>query len=58
VRGKYDDGGVVGRQSSRSKYGTKKGGVTKVVPAAGGDDAQATDPVKEEVKPSGEEKTA
>lgn len=26
VRGKYDLGGVTGRQSSRSKYGTKKGG--------------------------------
>lgn len=26
VRGKYDLAGVAGRQSSRSKYGTKKGG--------------------------------
>ena len=26
VRGKYDLSGVAGRQSSRSKYGTKKGG--------------------------------
>lgn len=27
VRGKYDAGGVVGRKTSRSKYGAKKGGV-------------------------------
>jgi len=27
VRGKYDTGGVVGRVTSRSRYGTKKGGV-------------------------------
>ncbi len=27
VRGKLDMGGVVGRKTSRSKYGTKKGGV-------------------------------
>ena len=26
VRGKYDTGGVVGRKTSRSRYGTKKGG--------------------------------
>lgn len=26
VRGRYDTTGVVGRKSSRSKYGTKKGG--------------------------------
>jgi len=61
VRGKYDDGGVVGRQSSRSKYGTKKGGVTKVVPAAGGDDSQATaqtDDQAKEKEEKGEEKTA
>ncbi len=32
LRGKYDTGGVVGRKSSRSLYGTKKGGV--VAPAA------------------------
>lgn len=34
VRGKYDDIGVEGRKRSRSKYGTKKGGVAKVAPAA------------------------
>ena len=39
IRGKYDDAGVVGRQSSRSKYGTKKGKVAKVA-----------DQAKEEVK--------
>jgi len=33
VRGKFDDVGVVGRKSSRSKYGTKKTG-TKAAPAA------------------------
>lgn len=27
VRGKYDTSGVVGRKTSRSRYGTKKGGV-------------------------------
>jgi len=32
VRGKYDTSGVVGRKSSRSRYGTKKGGVA--VPAS------------------------
>jgi len=31
VRGVYDTGGVVGRKTSRSRYGTKKGGV--VTPA-------------------------
>lgn len=29
VRGKYDTDGVVGRKSSRSKYGVKKGGAPK-----------------------------
>lgn len=52
VRGKYDDMGVVGRKSSRSKYGTKKGGVVKVAPSAGGEGET------EEEKKSGEEKTA
>jgi small subunit ribosomal protein S12 len=32
VRGKYDMAGVVGRKTSRSRYGTKKGGV--VAPTA------------------------
>lgn len=30
VRGKYDLAGVVGRQTSRSRYGTKKGGIIQV----------------------------
>jgi small subunit ribosomal protein S12 len=34
VRGKYDTTGVVGRQTGRSRYGTKKGGVPKSAPAA------------------------
>jgi small subunit ribosomal protein S12 len=29
VRGKYDTTGVVGRQSGRSRYGSKKGGAVK-----------------------------
>ena len=34
VRGKYDTTGVVGRQSGRSRYGTKKGGSAPVKAAA------------------------
>jgi len=34
VRGKYDTTGVVGRQSARSRYGSKKGGAPKSAPAA------------------------
>jgi small subunit ribosomal protein S12 len=34
VRGKYDTGGVVGRKTSRSRYGTKRGGGVSVAPAA------------------------
>lgn len=30
VRGKYDTSGVVGRQTARSRYGAKKGGVARV----------------------------
>jgi len=40
VRGKYDAGGVVGRKTSRSRYGTKTSGVT--APAA-----SAQEPVEE-----------
>lgn len=29
IRGKYDTGGVVGRKTSRSRYGTKTGGISK-----------------------------
>lgn len=34
VRGKYDTTGVVGRQTARSQYGTKKGGSSGPKPAA------------------------
>ena len=34
VRGKYDTTGVVGRQTARSRYGSKKGGAPKSAPAA------------------------
>lgn len=42
VRGKYDAGGVVGRKTSRSRYGTKKGGVQTPAsaPAAEAESAQ------------------
>ncbi len=33
VRGKYDTTGVAGRQTARSRYGTKKGGGQAVSPA-------------------------
>ena len=49
IRGKYDTTGVVGRQTSRSRYGTKKAGGPKVAKP------QATSPVAEagaEVPPS------
>lgn len=45
VRGRYDTGGVVDRQTSRSRYGTKKSGVV----SAGGSE-KPEEPVKEEVK--------
>lgn len=32
VRGKFDTGGVVGRKTSRSRYGTKKGGSMQAAP--------------------------
>lgn len=47
VRGKYDDTGVVGRKSSRSKYGTKKGGAVKVAPVAGAAAEPAQAPASE-----------
>ena len=34
VRGKYDTTGVVGRQTGRSRYGTKKGGGPRTAAAA------------------------
>jgi len=33
VRGKYDAAGVVGRQTSRSRYGTKKGAIAEAAPS-------------------------
>jgi small subunit ribosomal protein S12 len=44
VRGKYDAGGVVGRKSTRSKYGTKKGGVVTVADDSGGDAGDSAEP--------------
>ena len=40
VRGKFDTGGVVGRKSSRSKYGTKRG---SAVAAQSSEDAKPTE---------------
>ena len=43
VRGKYDAGGVVGRRSSRSKYGTKReGGSQKATSSTSTPAAEAT----------------
>lgn len=41
VRGKYDTGGVVGRQTSRSRYGSKSGGQTSAPTAAPAAEASA-----------------
>lgn len=41
VRAAYDTGGVVGRKTSRSKYGTKKGGPAAVATAS--DDVSSAD---------------
>ncbi len=49
IRGTQDVGGVVGRKTSRSRYGTKKGGV--VAPAA-----SATEETAEPEKAEAEEK--
>lgn len=44
IRGKYDTGGVVGRKTGRSRYGTKKGAAGDAGSTAGGDDtSQASD---------------
>lgn len=48
VRGKYDTGGVVGRKTSRSLYGTKKGGVVSPVTPAETEPAEATETVPSE----------
>ncbi len=55
IRGRYDTTGVTGRKSSRSKYGTKKGGV--VAPAAGApadEGEEEKEEKKEEAKPAAE----
>jgi len=38
IRGRFDTTGVVGRKTSRSKYGTKKEGVVRVSTAPAGED--------------------
>ena len=45
VRGRYDTAGVVGRKTSRSRYGTKKGGVVAPVESA---QAEESAPAAEE----------
>lgn len=45
VRGTYDTTGVVGRKTSRSRYGTKKGGV--VAPVASEEASTGTEPASE-----------
>jgi len=47
VRGKYDMAGVVGRKTSRSRYGTKKGGV---VTPTGSDEVTTEEKSDVEVK--------
>ena len=47
VRGKYDMAGVVGRKTSRSRYGTKKGGV---VAPTGSDEVTTEEKSDVEVK--------
>jgi small subunit ribosomal protein S12 len=46
VRGKYDTGGVVGRKTSRSRYGTKSGGKAAAPTSAQGE-AVSKEPVAE-----------
>jgi small subunit ribosomal protein S12 len=48
VRGHYDTSGVVGRKTSRSRYGTKKGGV--VAPVASEDTGEEAPAAAEETK--------
>jgi small subunit ribosomal protein S12 len=50
VRGRYDTTGVSGRKSSRSKYGTKKGGVTAPPSGAAGEKGAEEEKTKEESK--------
>lgn len=53
VRGKYDTAGVVGRKTSRSKYGTKKSGAVTL----SGVSVEET-PKEEAASPAEEEKAA
>lgn len=46
VRGKYDTTGVVGRQTARSRYGSKKGGAQAPRPTA----AEETAPIESSVQ--------
>jgi small subunit ribosomal protein S12 len=48
VRGKYDTSGVVGRSTSRSKYGTKEGGAAPVAAESTADERAAKITGKEE----------
>lgn len=52
VRGKYDTSGVVGRQTSRSKYGTKKSGVVRSAEASGVGVGEAKAPEPAPVEPA------
>ncbi len=47
VRGKYDTGGVVGRITSRSRYGTKSGGATATASTSDDSGDEAAEPVSE-----------
>lgn len=51
VRGKYDTTGVVGRKSSKSRYGTKAGGVGSV-PSSEGSEAPAAEPERQAATPT------
>lgn len=55
VRGKYDTSGVVGRKSSRSKYGTKKSGAVTPAGAAAASGTVGEEKPVEETPVSAEE---
>lgn len=48
VRGRYDTGGVVGRKTSRSRYGTKQSGAQVPAATPSGDSAQADESAQPE----------
>jgi small subunit ribosomal protein S12 len=58
VRGKYDTSGVVGRKSSRSKYGTKKSGAVTSAGAAAASGTVGEEKPAEKAPVSGEEAAA